>query len=125
MKVKMPFTGGKKTEGPEAKIREAIRILLAKKGWYAIITHGNMFQSGLPDIFACHSRYGQRWIEVKDPLRNGDVFTAAQHDVFPKMCANGSGVWVLVGDSESEYNKLFERPNWQFYLSIWTHTKGI
>ena len=125
MKLKTPFTGCKKTDGPELIIRTAIVKMLASKGWYAIITHGNLFQSGLPDIFATHSRYGARWIEVKDPNRTGDVFTAAQHDVFPKICANGSGVWVLIGDSEAEYQKLFEKGNWYQYLSIWTRTKGL
>jgi len=125
MKLHTPFSGGRKTEAPEQKIREAIRKMLAEKGWYAIVTHGNMFQSGLPDIYATHSRYGARWIEVKDPKRGGDVFTSAQHDVFPKICANGSGVWVLIVATEAEYQKLFEKGNWYQHLSIFTRTKGL
>ena len=119
------FKTGRNKKGPEKILQEEIESLLRNKGWYVIRTHGNMFQSGLPDNFACHSRYGQRWIEIKHPDRKGDVFTAAQHDVFPKLCAHGSGVWVLVGATESEYTKLFDRPNWIFYLSSWTRTKGL
>ena len=125
MKLKMPFTGGKKSTGPEQLIVEKLRALLHLKGWYTIKTHGNLYQTGLPDLFCCHSRYGARWVEVKDPNRSGDVFTSAQHDCFPKLCANGSGVWVMISADETEYNKLFERPNWSQYLSIWTNTKGL
>lgn len=116
---------GRNKKGPEKIVQEAIEGMLRCKGWYVIRTHGNMFQSGLPDDFACHSRYGQRWIEIKDPNRSGDVFTNAQHEVFPKLCANGSGVWVLSGATESEYQKLFTRPNWYQYLGCWTGIKGL
>ena len=125
MKLITPFSGGRKTDAPELIIRTDIRTMLADKGWYALITHGTIYSSGLPDIYATHSRYGARWIEVKDPERTGDVFTAAQHDVFPKICANGSGVWVLVAATEEEYQKLFKKCNWYMYLSAWTRTKGL
>lgn len=105
-----------KKGGPESVVQSKILAYLRTRGWFVVVTHGNMFQSGLPDLFACHSKYGARWIEVKDPERRGDIFTAAQHEVFPKLCANGSGVWVLVGATESEYEKLFGRPNWAWYL---------
>lgn len=119
------FHCAKSTSGPEKIIQEAIEKMLRGKGWYVMRSHGNMFQTGFPDNFACHSRYGQRWIEVKDPNRKGDVFTPAQHETFPKLSANGSGVWVLVADTESEYEKLFDRPNWYQYLSAFTRTKGL
>ena len=113
-----------KKGGPEDKVQRAIIKMLRNKGWFVKPTHGNMYQSGFPDLFACHSRYCQRWIEVKDPNRGGDVFTTAQHETFPKLCANGSGVWVLVGDSDYEYNKLFKRQNWFDYLDVWK-PKGL
>ena len=119
------WTPGRGKRGPEKAIQESIESMLRFKGWYVIRCHGNMFQSGLPDNFACHTRYGQRWIEVKDPKRHGDVFTNAQHEVFPKLCAHGSGVWVLAHATEEEYQKLFDRPNWYQYLSSWTGTKGL
>jgi hypothetical protein len=76
-----------------------------------------MYQSGFPDIFACHPKYGQRWIEVKLPEMKGSKFTAAQLEDFNKLCAFGSGVWILTGATESEYEKLFKRSNWWQYLS--------
>ncbi len=105
-----------KKGGPEDRVQQAIIKILRYKGWYVKPTHGNMYSSGFPDLFACHTRYGQRWVEVKLP--KGSKFTAAQLEDFPKICANGSGVWVLVAGTEEEYVKLFKRPNWFVYLEI-------
>jgi len=105
------------SEGPEHAIRQAIRDMLTLKGWYVMVTHGNMYQSGFPDLYATHSRYGARWIEVKLPEGKGSKFTPAQTECFPKLTANGTGVWILTADTEAEYQKLFARPNWWQYLS--------
>lgn len=99
---------------PEREIQDAIIKMLILKGWYCIETHGNLYQSGLPDIFATHSRYSYRWIEVKNPLSY--KFTPAQIETFPKLCANGSAVWILTSASEDQYKRLFLPPNWAFYL---------
>lgn len=103
-------------KGPEAIIQETIKTMLTLKGWYVMVTHGNTYQSGFPDLFACHSVYGQRWIEVKKPKFKGSKFTPAQLECFPKICANGSGVWILTSNSDEEYNKLFKPRNWWMYL---------
>ena len=100
---------------PEQKVRDRIRAMLERKGWYVEIMHGNLFQSGIPDLFATHKRYGYRWVEVKLPKFKGSRYTAAQLKKFPILCANGSGVWVLTEDTEEEYNKLFEKYNWESY----------
>jgi hypothetical protein len=102
--------------GPEHKIQDDIIDMLRVKGWFVKVTNGNQFQSGFPDLFACHSRYGQRWIEVKLPNMEGSKFTDAQLEDFPKLCANGSGVWVLTAATDAEYQKLFKRFNWWEYL---------
>lgn len=88
--------------------------MLRYKGWFVKITHGNMYSVGWPDLFASHSRYGPRWIEVKLP--KGSQLTAAQLEDFPKFCANGSGVWILNAATDDEYKKLFKEPNWYLYL---------
>lgn len=105
--------------GPEAQVRAAIIKMLRNKEWFVKVTHGDQHQSGFPDLFACHSRYGARWIEVKLPDMKGSKFTNAQLEDFPKICANGSGVWVLTADTEHEYEKLFAPSNWWQYLPIW------
>jgi len=102
-------------QSPELKIQNKIRDTLTLLGWYVLRTHGNQYSAGWPDLFACHSMYGQRWVEVKLPDMQGSRFTPAQMDVFPKLCANGSGVWILTGHSESEIDKLMKPPNWWQY----------
>src|SRR5437667_35564 len=57
-----------------------------------------------------------RIIEEKNPKSYS--FTKAQLDTFPKLCANGSGVWVLVAATYSEYKKLWCPPNWYQYLQV-------
>ena len=109
----------RKLKRPEAGVQKSVIEMLMIKGWFVKSTHGNMYQSGFPDLFCCHSKYGQRWVEVKLPEMKGSKFTAAQLEDFPKICANGSGVWVLVAATEEEYRKLFTRPNWYQYLSVW------
>jgi len=104
----------KDKRGPERKIQDAIMEYLRVRGWYVMQTHGNMYQSGFPDLYATHSTYGVRWIEVKNPEHY--AFTPAQMDCFPKMCANGSRIWILTGATDMEYDKLFKPCNWYSYL---------
>lgn len=106
------------TLGPEAKIQAGIVEFLRIREWYVKRVTGNAYQAGLPDLFACNSKYGHRWIEVKLPGMKGSKYTPAQLDVFPKLCANGSGVWVLTGATEEEYRKLWSKPNWWVYLPV-------
>ena len=99
--------------GPERIIQDAIIEYLKIRDWYVMETHGNMFQRGFPDLWATNTKYGARWIEVKVPV--GWQFTAAQLECFPKMIANGSGVWVLTAATDLEYEKLFKPCNfWEF-----------
>lgn len=97
---------------PEAKIQKAIIEMLLLKGWFVKVMHGGAYQSGMPDLFACHSKYGIRLVEVKLPGMVGSYFTAAQLEIFPKLCANGAGVWVLTGATEKEYRRLFDQRNY-------------
>jgi hypothetical protein len=109
----------KKKHGPEFYIQEALISFLRFRGWFIKPTHGNMFQSGFPDLFCTHYKYGHRWVEVKDPNRSGDPFTPAQRETFPLLCANGSGVWVLIAATEAEYKKLFVKYNWWQYTGVY------
>lgn len=102
--------------GPEAEIQEAILKYLRHREWYCKETHGNMFQSGFPDLYCTHRLYGIRWIEVKNPLAYS--FTNAQMSDFPMLSANGTGVWILTAATESEYLKLWGPQNWYMYLLL-------
>ena len=75
-----------------------------------------MFQQGFPDLYAYHSRFGTRWIEVKNPAKY--AFTPAQMDTFPDFARHGVGVWVLIAATDTEYQKLFRPANWHTYLGI-------
>ena len=81
-----------------------------------IPTHGNEFQMGLPDLYCAHSLYGQRWIEVKNPLAYS--FTKAQLEIFPAMQSKGISIWILTSAEPSEFKKLMEPPNWYVYLPV-------
>ena len=113
MGVRMPIREGK---GPERKIQDDIIKFLKIRGWYVKETHGNMYQSGFPDLFITHLQFGHRWCEIKNPLQFS--FTPAQLEEFPKFCRNGSGVWVLVAAIDFEYKKLWRPPNWTDYLIL-------
>jgi hypothetical protein len=103
----------------EASIQAEIIKMMENKGWFVKETHGNMYQSGFPDLFTTHPTHGHRWIEVKKPGRQGaGCFTNAQLRDFPFFCNHGSGVWVLVAATDTEYNKLFKRHNWYQFLSV-------
>lgn len=108
----------KKRNGPEAIVQANIIKMLTAKGWYVKETHGNWFQSGFPDLYAVHPAKGSRWIEVKEPKRphGHSIFTPAQHETFVKWTRMGVGIWVLIGDSEIEYSRLLQPPNWMSFL---------
>ena len=88
--------------------------MLKAKDWYARPMHGNKFQSGVPDIWAVHNTYGYRWIEVKMPHKYS--FTPAQLKEFRKISAFGGRIWILTAATESEYEKLFQKPNWETFV---------
>lgn len=102
--------------GPEAVIQEGVMMRLKSFDWAVLATHGNEYQMGFPDLWAAHTRYGQRWIEIKNPA--GYSFTAAQQEVFPLMSSKGVGIWILTAATDEELKKLFLPPNWYQYLSI-------
>lgn len=101
-------------EQPEKIIREAIIKRLRYEGWFVTILHGNAYQMGLPDLYATHSLYGGRWIEVKNPVKY--QFTQAQLQTFPKLVANGTNVYVLTGASDDQIACLFKLSNWHTFL---------
>lgn len=98
----------------EAKIQSEIVKYLEDRGWFVKVTHGNAFQSGLPDLYCCHKNHGSRWIEVKKPV--GYRFTPAQLNDFPQITSRGVGIWILTAATDFEYAKLFKPCNWLLYL---------
>lgn len=92
--------------------------MLESKGWVVRIVHGSVFQSGLPDLYCTHAKFGPRWIEVKLPNMEGSRWTAAQKTTFPLLENNGTPIWILVAATDSEYRKLFQPSNWLEYFLL-------
>lgn len=106
----------KGARGPEAIIQENLVKFLMERGWFVKITTGNMYQQGFPDLYICKRRYGTRWVEVKNP--KSYKFTPAQMEDFPRLAAEGVGIWILTAATEAEYAKLFKPANWWTFLHI-------
>lgn len=102
----------------EAKVQREIIDHLTLRGWYVQSTHGNAYQSGLPDLFCCHQSYGARWVEVKKKEKY--AFTESQLTVFTKFASKNIGVWVMT--DPLQYNCLFSPANWYTYL---LNSRGI
>lgn len=107
---------GNRQNGPESKIQNAIITALRASEWLVVVTHGNEFQKGLPDLYCAHTRFGTRWIEVKNT--ENYRFTAAQLELFPMFQSKGIGVWVLQSAEPAELQKLLQPANWYQYLPV-------
>lgn len=103
-------------KGPESIIQDSIIKALEARGWFVIVTNGNIYQQGLPDLMCYHKAFGQRFIEVKNPYSYR--FTPAQLICFPKIIESGVGVWVLTSADPQELEKLMRPCNFaMFYAS--------
>lgn len=107
---------GNRQTGPEAKIQEDIIRALRGGEWVVVVTHGNEFQKGLPDLYCAHRQYGTRWVEVKNTVNYR--FTDAQLKLFPLFQSVGVGVWVLQSGEPAELQKLFKPANWYQFLPV-------
>lgn len=90
---------------------------LKARDWFCKETHGNAFQSGFPDVYATHSKYFQRWVEIKVPEQFS--FTPAQLRDYPKFNAFGSPIWIITAATDEEYAKLFKPSNLNEYISCY------
>jgi len=99
--------------GPEWKIQRKLIHYLRDRDWLVEVTQGNMFQTGFPDLFLAHSRFGIRWVDVKSPVRY--TFTKSQKKKWPIWEKKGAGIWILTGYDEENYDRLFKPPNMRDY----------
>lgn len=103
----------RKKQGPEAKIQREFIAYLQARGWRVERMIGNALQMGIPDIYVMHSKYGTRWIDLKNPIDY--EFTKAQRRKWPRWEEHGVGIWIITGWADEDYAKLFESPNWRDY----------
>lgn len=107
-------------ERPEDKVRDAIRSFLEGRGWGVEITHGNKYQSGFPDLYVMHDKYGTRWIDAKVEGRYS--FTNAQKYTWSRWHYRFRvGIWIMTAGNEEQYGWLFQEPNW---LDYWRPSWG-
>lgn len=90
------------------QVIEKLRLLK----WFAIKTHGNEFQEGLPDWLLIHPDHGVKFLELK--LERGR-FTRAQKRLFPLMAAAGAKIYI--GKPSDVFPDLvYGEPNLHKYL---------
>lgn len=104
----------KPAHGPEWHIQRDVIKFLEARGWHVERMIGNAFQTGIPDLFVAHPKWGQRWIDVKRP-GNDYSFTKAQRRKWPLWEKAGIGIWILTAATQDEYDRLFQSPNWKSY----------
>ena len=97
----------KPVHGPEWHIQKDVIRFLEARGWNVEHTHGNLYQTGFPDLYAAHKKWGTRWIDCKQPKKYS--FTRAQKQKWPVWEAYGIGIWILTAATQAEYDKLFAR----------------
>ena len=97
--------------GPEWRIQKEFVRYLQDRNWHVERMVGNAYQTGIPDIYAMHIEFGQRWIDLKNPVSY--EFTAAQRRKWPIWAAYGTPIWIIT--CNDDYPKLFEPPNWRKY----------
>ena len=99
--------------GPEWRIQKELVDFLKARLWHVERMIGNAYQFGIPDLYIGHTRYGTRWIDVKNPVDY--EFTKQQKKKWPVWERYGIGIWIITGATQEEYAKLFEPPNWRKY----------
>ena len=108
---------------PESILQGKIIDMLKVYDWHIKETHGNLYQSGFPDLYIYHPTDGTRWVEVKVP--NKYKFTSAQLTTFPDMSACNVGIWILTAATTLEYDKLYGPANWHMYLDVMKHNSRL
>jgi hypothetical protein len=104
----------KAVHGPEYFIQQDLIKYLEARGWLVERMIGNAFQTGIPDLYCHHPKWGYRWIDVKRPGKNYS-FTKAQKLKWPQWESFRVGIWILTAANQEAYDKLFGPPNWRDY----------
>jgi hypothetical protein len=110
----------KAKHGPEWFIQRDLVEFLEAREWLVERMIGNAFQTGIPDLYAHHPKWGSRWIDVKNAGKYS--FTKAQKRKWPLWESYGVGIWILTSADQHAYDKLFAPPNWRNY---WKASWGV
>ena len=103
---------------PEAKIQRRLIQFFRDRSWFVQTFHGNIYQSGVPDLYVYQSKFGERWIDVK--VKGKYSFTKRQRQQWPIWEKYQVGIWILTDATQEQYDKLFKPPNWRdFWKPVW------
>lgn len=109
----------KPRHGPEWYIQRDLMTFMRQRGWMIERMIGNALQKGIPDLYCRHPKWGERWIDVKNPVKYS--FTREQKLKWPVWEHFRCGIWILTAATQTEYDKLFDHPNWR---EFWKTTYG-
>ncbi len=112
-------------------IVEPFRELLEARGWVTSNITPGALTDCVPDSFACHPTYGERWIEYKVKRGNTVHLTDLQMKRFPLLIANGMRIFCIAAEDlrgrsnyglrKKLYAKLFTEPNGKYMLHSSLH----
>lgn len=94
----------------EQEGQDKLRNFMHARGWHTEKTHGNMYQSGWPDLLCMHNKFGRKWVECKVP---GEKLRQSQIACFLKWSEFGETIYIMHDDDD--YDILFGKPNWMPY----------
>ena len=109
--------------GPEWHIQQDLIAYLEIRGWLVERMIGNAFQTGIPDLYISHPKWGARWVDVKNPETYS--FTKAQKRKWPLWERFGVGIWIITSADQDGYDRLFAPPNWRQYVKKAWHIPTI
>ena len=98
---------------PEEAIQAKLIEFLRARGWHVERMSANCWQNGIPDLYCYNREVGERWIEVKRPVKYS--FTKYQRQKWPKWEKAGIGIWILTAATQEQYRLLFKPANWRDY----------
>lgn len=90
---------------------------MIRDGWYVKKIHGSKYQSGLPDVYAHHLKFGGLWIELK---HDKNKLEDSQVHEFALMSKHGARIFVI-RDVKEYPEVLYHAPNWGTYGSSQKH----
>ena len=121
------------SHGPEYYIQNKWVDFLTAKGWLVERLIGNAYQTGIPDLYLAHPKYGSRWVDIK--VYGSYNFTKAQKYKWPLWEEYGIGIWIIgAKDNESctknhmiyEHEFLLGPPNWRkFWRDSWDKKEDL
>ena len=106
----------KSKHGLEWNIQQRIIKYLQNRGWWVTIITASLYLKGMPDLYATHRVFGQKWIEVKN--EKNWHFTTAQKETFPQLLGNGTQIWIMFEADKTNYDLLFKPCNCPFHLAV-------